>query len=90
MRMLLNWMRAGSFAGQATERGYFAIAPAGSKGEQKTAEAPKQELSTTFAVGEEADVSLPKGRLEKRGRSPRLLAAWMRWCAAGMMCWWKL
>ncbi|HKM84264.1 MAG TPA: tetratricopeptide repeat protein [Candidatus Acidoferrum sp.] len=39
----------------------FAIAPAGTKGEQKSAEAPKQELSTTFAVGEEADVSLPKG-----------------------------
>jgi len=39
----------------------FAIAPARSQGEQKTAEAPKQELSTTFAVGEEADISLPKG-----------------------------
>jgi Flp pilus assembly protein TadD len=39
----------------------FAIAPAGSKGEQKSAEAPKQELSTTFAVGEEADIPLPKG-----------------------------
>jgi Flp pilus assembly protein TadD len=39
----------------------FAIAPAGKKGEQKSVEAPKQELSTTFAVGEEADVSLPKG-----------------------------
>src|SRR5208337_4124139 len=39
----------------------FAIAPAGSKGKQKTAEAPKQELSTTFAVGEEADISMPKG-----------------------------
>jgi tetratricopeptide (TPR) repeat protein len=38
----------------------FAIAPAGSKGAQ-SAEAPKQELSTTFAVGEEADISLPKG-----------------------------
>jgi len=39
----------------------FAIAPAGSKSERKNTEAPKQELSTTFAVGEEADVSLPKG-----------------------------
>jgi len=39
----------------------FAIAPAGNKGEQKSVEAPKQELSTMFAVGEEADVSLPKG-----------------------------
>ena len=39
----------------------FAIAPAGGKGQQKSAEVPKQELSTTFAVGEEADLSLPKG-----------------------------
>ena len=39
----------------------FAIAPAGNKGEQKAVEAPKQELSTTFAVGEEADISLPNG-----------------------------
>src|SRR5271157_5473201 len=39
----------------------FAIAPAGSRSERKNTEAPKQELSTTFAVGEEADVSLPKG-----------------------------
>src|SRR5271157_6358393 len=39
----------------------FAIAPAGSKSERKNTEAPKQELSTSFAVGEEADVSLPKG-----------------------------
>ena len=39
----------------------FAIAPATSKGGQKTPEAPKQELSTTFAVGEEAEISLPKG-----------------------------
>jgi len=39
----------------------FAIAPAGGKVEENSAEAPKQELSTTFAVGEEADISLPKG-----------------------------
>jgi len=39
----------------------FAIAPAGSRGQQKSAEAAKQELSTTFAVGEEADLALPKG-----------------------------
>ena len=30
-------------------------------GKRKAAEAPKQELSTTFAVGEEADLSLPTG-----------------------------
>jgi tetratricopeptide (TPR) repeat protein len=40
----------------------FAISPAGKKeGEANTGDYPKQELSTTFAVGEEADVSLPKG-----------------------------
>ncbi len=40
----------------------FAISPAGKKqGEGKAADYPKQELSTSFAVGEEADVSLPKG-----------------------------
>ncbi|MGB7847903.1 MAG: tetratricopeptide repeat protein, partial [Candidatus Acidiferrum sp.] len=40
----------------------FAISPAGRKeGETKTSDYPRQELSTTFAVGEEADVSLPKG-----------------------------
>ncbi len=40
----------------------FAISPAGKRqGEGKAADYPKQELSTSFAVGEEADVSLPKG-----------------------------
>ena len=40
----------------------FAISPAGSKeGAAKNAEQPKQELSTTFAVGEESDYALPKG-----------------------------
>ncbi|HKN26137.1 MAG TPA: tetratricopeptide repeat protein [Candidatus Acidoferrum sp.] len=40
----------------------FAISPAGKRqGEEKAADYPKQELSTSFAVGEEADVSLPKG-----------------------------
>jgi len=40
----------------------FAISPAGkNEGETRTSEYPRQELSTTFAVGEEADVSLPKG-----------------------------
>jgi tetratricopeptide (TPR) repeat protein len=39
----------------------FAIAPAENTREQKSTELPKQELSTTFAVGEEADISLPKG-----------------------------
>jgi tetratricopeptide (TPR) repeat protein len=40
----------------------FAISPAGKKeGEAKTGDYPTQELSTTFAVGEEAEVSLPKG-----------------------------
>ena len=40
----------------------FAISPAGQKGtESKTEAYPKQELSTTFAVGEESDVSPPKG-----------------------------
>jgi len=40
----------------------FAIFPAGkNEGETKASEYPRQELSTTFAVGEEADVSLPKG-----------------------------
>jgi tetratricopeptide (TPR) repeat protein len=40
----------------------FAISPAESQTEKaKSAAAPKQELSTTFAVGEEADLSLPTG-----------------------------
>jgi tetratricopeptide (TPR) repeat protein len=40
----------------------FAISPAESKTEKaKNVAAPKQELSTTFAVGEEADLSLPTG-----------------------------
>jgi tetratricopeptide (TPR) repeat protein len=40
----------------------FAISPAGSKtGSGNDPEMPKQELSTTFAVGEESDFSLPKG-----------------------------
>ncbi len=40
----------------------FAISPAGRKqAETKREGYPKQELSTTFAVGEEADVSLPTG-----------------------------
>ena len=39
----------------------FAISPAGTKGRSSNAaDTPKQELSTTFAVGEEADISLPK------------------------------
>src|SRR5271166_2064733 len=40
----------------------FAISPV-SKGEglKKAFDYPKQELSTTFAVGEEADISMPKG-----------------------------
>jgi tetratricopeptide (TPR) repeat protein len=39
----------------------FAISPAGKSGEARGGEYPKQELSTTFAVGEEGDLSLPKG-----------------------------
>jgi tetratricopeptide (TPR) repeat protein len=40
----------------------FAISPAGKEGlEPKAASYPKQELSTTFAVGEEAESSLPTG-----------------------------
>jgi tetratricopeptide (TPR) repeat protein len=40
----------------------FAISPASKKADAaKGWDYPKQELSTTFAVGEEADVSLPKG-----------------------------
>jgi len=40
----------------------FAISPAGNKEvEAKGSGYPNQELSTTFAVGEEADVSMPKG-----------------------------
>ncbi|MGB2634287.1 MAG: tetratricopeptide repeat protein [Candidatus Acidiferrum sp.] len=40
----------------------FAISPAGKKEAENNNEGyPKQELSTTFAVGEEADVSLPTG-----------------------------
>lgn len=40
----------------------FAISPAGRKEAETKGEGyPKQELSTTFAVGEEADVSLPTG-----------------------------
>ena len=40
----------------------FAISPAGKKeGGTRASESPKQELSTTFAVGEEAEVSLPTG-----------------------------
>ncbi len=41
----------------------FAIAPAGKMGEEKSAEAPQQELSTTFAVGEEADISTAQGQV---------------------------
>jgi len=40
----------------------FAISPAGNKeAEAKGSGYPNQELSTTFAVGEETDVSMPKG-----------------------------
>lgn len=40
----------------------FAISPAGkNEGVAKSAGYPKQELSTTFAVGEEAELSLPTG-----------------------------
>ncbi len=40
----------------------FAVSPAGGATEKATSTGyPKQELSTTFAVGEEADVSLPNG-----------------------------
>ncbi len=40
----------------------FAISPAGKEnGQASTSKMPKQELSTTFAVGEEADISLPHG-----------------------------
>jgi tetratricopeptide (TPR) repeat protein len=40
----------------------FAISPAGTREPQgNLREMPKQELSTTFAVGEEADISLPRG-----------------------------
>ncbi|HYA62773.1 MAG TPA: multiheme c-type cytochrome, partial [Candidatus Sulfotelmatobacter sp.] len=41
----------------------FAISPAGrSEGETRNAGFPRQELSTTFAVGEEAELSLPTGQ----------------------------
>jgi tetratricopeptide (TPR) repeat protein len=39
----------------------FAISLAEKGWAKKTAELPKQELSTAFAVGDEADVSLPRG-----------------------------
>jgi tetratricopeptide (TPR) repeat protein len=39
----------------------FAISPAENRSARKTAELPNQELSTAFAVGDEADVSLPRG-----------------------------
>ncbi|HEY4978186.1 MAG TPA: multiheme c-type cytochrome, partial [Candidatus Acidoferrum sp.] len=40
----------------------FAVSPAGSEREKAKGSAmPKQELSTTFAVGEEADLALPTG-----------------------------
>jgi len=40
----------------------FAISPAGARdGQSKVSEQPRQELSTTFAVGEEADLALPRG-----------------------------
>ncbi len=40
----------------------FAISPARSnRGDVRLPEMPKQELSTTFAVGEEADTALPEG-----------------------------
>jgi Tfp pilus assembly protein PilF len=40
----------------------FAISPVGKKqGEAKSSRYPNQELSTTFAVGEEAELSLPTG-----------------------------
>jgi len=39
----------------------FAISPAEKGSAQKTVELPNQELSTAFAVGDEADVSLPRG-----------------------------
>lgn len=50
----------------------FAISPAGSAaGEVKNARGGKQELSTTFAVGEEAESSLPTG---PAGETRRLTA----------------
>src|SRR4029077_1665735 len=40
----------------------FAISPTGNyEGQANANKQPKQELSTTFAVGEEADTSLPRG-----------------------------
>jgi Flp pilus assembly protein TadD len=40
----------------------FAVSPAGvTNSPAKSVELPRQELSTTFAVGEEGDVSLPRG-----------------------------
>jgi Flp pilus assembly protein TadD len=40
----------------------FAVSPAGNEtAKDKSAVLPKQDLSTTFAVGEEADVALPTG-----------------------------
>ena len=39
----------------------FAVSPAGSESEEAGAKGMRPELSTTFAVGEEADTSLPKG-----------------------------
>src|SRR5260370_28714324 len=38
----------------------FAIAPAPTKSSQSGAQLPSSELSTTFAVGEEAEVKTPK------------------------------
>jgi Flp pilus assembly protein TadD len=39
----------------------FAVSPAGGEAEEAGAKGMRPELSTTFAVGEEADTSLPKG-----------------------------
>src|SRR5256714_14491497 len=39
----------------------FAVSPAGGEGSEAAAKGMRPELSTTFAVGEEADTSLPKG-----------------------------
>src|SRR5258708_8193430 len=45
----------------------FAISPVSkSESSKKTFDYPKQELSTTFAVGEESDISAPRGPADRK------------------------
>src|SRR5260370_4385389 len=54
----------------------FAIAPAPAKSTQVGAQLPSSDLSTTFAVGEEAEVNAQKTRSEERRVGKECRSRW--------------